>query len=235
MLKKFSIRLALSTVGKLLRDLGLSCQKPLHRAWEQNPGLVQEWLDKEFPKIRAEAKEAKATVYFGDEAGMRSDFHAGTTWGAKGETPVVRSTGKRHSLNMISAISPRGDLRFMVVKGGVGAKVFIRFLKRLIKNSTRPIFLILDRHPAHVAKMTQQFVATVKKRLKLFFLPPYSPELNPDEYVWNNLKNTLGRKITTHAEEMKARVISHLRALQKNPEKVKSFFKSPTTRYAMAA
>lgn len=234
-LKKYGVRLALSTVGRILRDLGLSCQRPLYRAFEQNPGLVQAWLDEEFPKIREEAKRLKAQVFFGDEAGLRSDFHAGTTWGKKGETPVVTSTGKRHSLNMISAISPRGDLRFMVVKGCVGAKVFIGFLKRLIQGATRPVFLILDRHPAHVAKLTRAFVESTKGKLRIFFLPPYSPELNPDEYVWNNLKATVGRKMTTHAEEMKSRVISHLRSLQKNPEKVRSFFRAPTTSYAMAA
>jgi transposase len=234
-LKKYGVRLALSTVGRVLRDLGLTCQRPLHRAFEQNPSLVQTWLDQEFPKIRAEAKMLKAQIFFGDEAGLRSDFHAGTTWGEKGKTPVVVSTGRRHSLNMISAISPRGDLRFMVVKGGIGAKVFIGFLKRLLQGSDRPIFLVLDRHPAHVAKMTKAFVASTKGRLRVFFLPPYSPELNPDEYVWNNLKANVGRKMTTHAEEMKSRVVSHLRSLQKNPEKVRSFFRSPTTSYAMAA
>lgn len=220
-LKRYAVRLALSTVGKVLRDLGLTCQRPLYRAFEQNPSLVQAWLEHEFPKIQKEAKRLKAQVFFGDEAGLRSDFHAGTTWGKKGETPVVVSTGKRHSLNMISETSPRGDLRFMVVRGGVGAKIFIGFLKQLLQGAKKPIFLILDRHPAHVAKMTKAFVASTNGKLHIFFLPPYSPELNPDEYVWNNLKANVGRKMATHAEEMKGRVISHLR--------------SPTTSYAMAA
>ena len=170
-------------VGRLLSQLGLSCQKPLWRAYQQDGSRVEPWMKQEFPRIRALAKKEKAQVYFEDESGVRSDFHAGSTWALRGKTPVVRVTGQRFSLNMISAISPRGELRFMVVKGGVGAKVFIGFLKRLVHGARRPLFLIVDGHPAHRAKLVKAYVESLEGRLRLFFLPPYSPKLNPDELV----------------------------------------------------
>ena len=150
---------------------------------------MQQWLKHEYPRIRAAAKREKAEIYFEDESGVRSDFHSGKTWAITGETPIVRVTGQRFSLNMISAISPRGALRFMVVKGGVGAKVFIGFLKRLMHGQRRPVYLILDGHPSHRAKAVKAHVESLGGRLKLFFLPPYSPELNPDELVWNDVTN----------------------------------------------
>ena len=182
-------RLSLVSVGRLLAQLGLTCQKPLWRAYQQDGSRVEQWLKQEFPRIRALAKKEKAQVFFEDESGLRSDFHAGSTWAERGKTPVVRVTGQRFSLNMISAISPRGELRFMVVKGGVGAKIFITFLKRLVHGQRRPLFLIVDGHPAHRAKLVKQYVESLGGKLRLFFLPPYSPELNPDELVWNDVKN----------------------------------------------
>ena len=128
-------------------------------------------------------------IFFGDEAGVRSGHHAGTTWAVKGRTPVVSSTGARFSLNLISAVSAQGEFRFMTVKGRVGATQFIEFIKRLLHNVPRMVFLIVDGHPAHKAKTVKRFAESQKDRFRLFFLPPYSPELNPDERVWNDLKN----------------------------------------------
>jgi transposase len=130
--RKYGVKLSLASVGRLLSQLGLSCQRPLTRAFQQNPGLVKAWLETEFPKIRFQAKRAGAEIFFADESGVRSDFHSGTTWGIRGKTPVVRATGQRFHLNMISAISPRGELRFMMTRKSVGAQVFIDFLKRLL-------------------------------------------------------------------------------------------------------
>jgi transposase len=227
------VRLSLVSVGRLLAQLGLSCQKPLWRAYQQDRSRVEQWLKREYPAIRALAKRENAQIFFEDESGVRSDFHSGSTWAVKGQTPVVRVTGQRFSLNMISAISARGELRFMVVKGGVGAAVFIRFLKRLIQGTKRPIFLIVDGHPAHRAKAVTQYVSTVTQRLKLFFLPAYSPELNPDEQVWNDVKNNaVGRSRLENPEDLRRTVIGRLRFLQKSPERVRSFFQMPETRYA---
>lgn len=194
----FNIKLSRASVGRLLNQLGLSVQRPLWRAYQQDPAAIDQWLKDEFPAIQAEAKKLKAQIFFGDEAGVRSDFHSGTTWGIRGKTPIVSSTGARFSLNMISAVNRLGQLRFMVTKKSVGAKVLIEFLKRLIHGSKRKIFLIVDRHPAHRAKLVKEYLDTVSDRLRMYYLPPYAPELNPDEYVWNDLKNNaIGRMSIT--------------------------------------
>lgn len=230
---KFGIEVSRSSVSRLLNQLGLSVQRPLWRAYQQDPEKVEKWLKEEYPKIAASAKRRKAHIFFGDEAGIRSDFHSGTTWGIRGKTPIVSTTGARFGLNMISALSPKGQLRFMVTKGRVGAKVFLEFIKRLLRDIKGVIFLIVDGHPAHKALLVKKFVESVKDRFQLFFLPPYSPELNPDEWVWNNLKNNgLGRKAITTPTQLKKEAVSHMRHLQKSPLLVQSFFQAPTTKYA---
>jgi transposase len=231
--QRFSVTLSLVSVGRLLAQLGLSCQRPLFRAYQQDRSLVERWLKEEYPKIRARAKRENAEIFFEDESGVRSDFHSGTTWAPKGQTPVVRATGQRFSLNMISAISARGELRFMVVRGGVGAGVFITFLKRLVHGQSRPIYLIVDGHPSHRAKKVKSYVESLQGKLRLFFLPPYSPELNPDELVWNDVKNNgVSRTLVHGPENLLRAVVSRLRYLQKTPEHVRSFFRHPETRYA---
>jgi transposase len=227
------IVLSRASVCRLLGQLGLSAQRPLWRAYQQDPAVVQQWLSAEFPGIKMRAKACGAEIWFGDEAGVRSDAHAGTTWAPRGKTPIVSTTGARFGINLISAVSRQGDFRFMGVKGRVNADVFIEFLQRLMKGMTRPIFLIVDGHPTHKAAKVRRFLETVCDRLELFFLPPYSPELNPDEHVWNDLKNNgIGRQVITGPEQMRDEVIGHLRSLQKSPDLVRSFFQAPTTAYA---
>ena len=229
----FDINLSKASVCRLLKQLGLSAQRPLWRAYQQAPEQVEQWMESEFPAIRARAKQEKADIWFADEAGVRSDAHAGTTWAPRGKTPVVSSTGARFGMNVISAVNPQGNFRFMCVKGNVNAGVFIDFLKRMISTTERKVFLIVDGHPSHKAKKVSRFVESVADQLELFFLPPYSPELNPDELVWNDLKNnSLGRKSITSLEELKREVISYLRFIQKTPERVMSYFRAPTTSYA---
>lgn len=231
--QKFGVKLSKASVCRLLNQLGLTPQRPVWRAYQQRPEEVQKWLDEEYPRIRRLANEMKATIFFGDEAGVRSDHHAGTTWGVKGKTPVVSSTGARFGFNLISVVSAQGEFRFMIVKGAIGAKVFIEFLKRLIHNADRMIFLIVDGHPAHKAKSVAKFVESMNDRLRLFFLPPYSPELNPDERVWNDLKNNgLGRRRIDSPKELHAAAVSHLRSIQKSPQRVRSYFQNETTKYA---
>jgi transposase len=231
--KRLGVKLSKASVCRLLNQLGLSAQRPLWRAYQQSPERVERWMNDEFPSIRSMAKREKAEIWFADEAGIRSDSHAGTTWSPKGKTPIVSSTGARFGLNAISAVNPQGRFRFMCVDGRVNAGVFIDFLKRMIGSTERKVFLIVDGHPSHKAKKVRDFVESVSDRLKLFFLPPYSPELNPDEFVWNDLKNnSLGRKAIKGVGQLKREVISYLRFIQKTPERVRSYFMAPTTTYA---
>lgn len=231
--RQFGIRLSKASVCRLLNQLALSPQKPLWRAFQQDPARVEKWVKEEYPKIRALAREQKADIFFGDEAGVRSDFHSGKTWAVRGKTPVVGTTGARFGCNMISAISPKGAMRFMLVKGRVTANVFVDFLKRLMHNWPRSIFLIIDGHPVHKSVAVSKFVTSTEGRLQLFYLPPYSPELNPDEQVWNHLKNRgVSRQPVTGPDQLKRLIISHLRRVQKLPSLVRSFFNVPETVYA---
>ena len=232
--RKYGIRLSRNSVGRLLAQLGITPQKPLYKAMERDETLVQKWLKTEYPKIKQQAKMQGADIYFGDAAHIRSDHHAGRTWGKKGETPVVVTTGARHAMSLISAITAKGRMRFMVKPtGGVNADVFIEFLKRLLAGETRRIFLIVDRGPAHRAKKTKAFVETLGGRLKLFFLPAYSPDRNPDELVWKHLKaDTVGRMVVTGKADFKSKVVSSMRRLQNNPGKIRAFFQKPSLRYA---
>ena len=229
--REFGKKLAVSSTHRIMKLLGFSAQKPLYQAWQQDAALVRQWEGELYPAIRKEAKAVGARIYFADEAGLRSDYHTGTTWGKKGETPVLQKTGRRFSVNMISAVSPKGEFRFMVHEGSVTAKVFKEFLKRLLIGTDQPVFVIVDGHPIHKSKLVKQFVDQQQGQLKLFFLPPYSPHLNPDETVWAHVKRDVSKQLVENKEEMKQLAIGALRRIQKLPELVKSFFRQPECRY----
>lgn len=230
---KLGIKLSTASVWRLMKQLGLTCQRPLFRAYQQDKKAVDNWLRFTYPKIRVLAKKAKADIYFGDEAGIRSDFHAGTTWAPKGETPTVISNGQRFGLNIISAVSSRGEMRFMIVDGTIKTQEFIAFLSRLLVGAKRKIFLIVDGHPAHRSKRVKEYVVSTNGKLGLFYLPGYSPELNPDEFVWNDLKNqVIGRKFVSNKDDLKSMILGGMRSMQKNPKKIKSYFHAKHTKYA---
>ena len=215
------------------RCLSLLAQKPLYHALERDEALMQH--NGSSGNTRgSNARREKADIYFGDAAHMRSDHHAGRTWGKKGETPVVLSSGARYSMSLISAVTSRGHMRFMIrEEGGVNAEVFIEFLRRLMIGSKNSIFLIVDRGPAHIAKKTKAFVASLGGRLRLFYLPPYSPDRNPDELVWKHLKaDTVGRASIVSFGDFKYKVRSSMLCLQRSPAKIRAFFQKPSLRYA---
>jgi transposase len=233
--REFAVSLSAVSVGRVLRTLGLSPQRPLWRAWQADPEAVQRWKDEDFPAIRAAARAAGATVYFADEAGIRSDYHAGTTWAPVGATPVVKATGARHGLNMISAVTAQGLLRFATFAGAFTATVFIEFCKDLLADTDGPVYLVVDGHPAHRAKAVKEFLASTGGRLKLFVLPAYSPQLNPDEWVWKNVKHDrVGRATPSTAEQFRAHVVAALQRLQAMPHLVRAFFADNDLRYITA-
>lgn len=231
--KKFGIYLSLWTIGRYLKGWGFTPQKPVRRAFEQNPKKIKRWLKNEYPAIRKEARREKAEIHWGDEMGLRSDHAVGRSYGLRGRTPVIPGTGQRFGCNMISSITNRGKLRFMVFQNRFTAIVFLMFLKRLVRQMKRKVFLIVDRHPAHRAKKVQKWLTTHAKQIKLFYLPPYSPELNPDEMLNNDVKsNAVGRRRPHTHEEMIQNVRRHLYTCQRKPELVKNYFQEEHVRYA---
>jgi transposase len=233
--REFSVVLSLSSVGRLLRSLGLSPQRPLFRAYQQDPEAVEAWKNEQYPQIRTQAGEEGAEIFFCDEASVRSDFHSGTTWAPVGQTPVIKTTGARFSVNLVSAVTPKGKLRFSVVEGTLTAPKFIEFCRRLCHDVKGPVFLIVDGHPVHRSKAVKSFVASTEGKLRLFYLPSYSPELNPDEWVWKNVNHDrVGRIGVAGPDDLKAKAFAALRRLQRYPELVIGFFRDPDLSYICA-
>ena len=230
---RYGIELSRWQVGRYLKSWGYTPQKPIRKAFEQKPENVKRWLEEEFPAIKQRASKEKAVIYFGDETGMRSDHQAGRSYAPKGKTPVVRSTGKRFSLNMISALSNRGYLQFMIIDGSFNGEVFQTFLQRMIRYSKQKIFFITDGHPAHKTKKLNEWLETSKARIEVFFLPPYSPELNPQEYVNQDVKtNVIGKKRPINKEQMKHNVENFMNKKKKNRKQVQKYFRERHVLYA---
>lgn len=231
--RKFGLRVSVWTVGRYLRGWGFTPQKPLRRAYERDPEAVRRWLQRRYPAIRAWSHREKATIFWGDETGMRSDHQAGRSWGRRGQTPVVPGTGKRFRCNMVSAITNRGRMAFMVFDRRFTSAVFVTFLRRLIRHARRKVFLIVDGHSVHSSSPVKRWVARRRSQIRLFFLPGYSPELNPDELLNHDVKaNAVGRKRPRDQAELLRNVRRHLRSTQRKPDKVQNFFRHPNTRYA---
>ena len=230
--QRYGITLSVKQVGRYLKLWGYTPQKPIRKAFEQKPEQVKQWLDKEFPVIKKQASKEKGIVYFGDETGMRSDHQAGRSYAPKGQTPVIKSTGQRFSLNMISAISNKGHLQFMIIDRFNG-DVFIEFLKRLVRYSKQKIFFITDGHPAHKTKKLQAWLEDNKKRIEVFFIPPYSPELNPQEYLNQDVKtNVIGKKRPVNKNQMRANVEDFMNKRKNNRMQVQKYFHVSHVRYA---
>lgn len=231
--ERYHIALSRWQVGRYLKAWGYTPQKPISKAFEQKPEKVKEWLNKEFPAIKKKAKKENAIVYFGDETGMRSDHQAGRSYAPAGQTPIIKKTGQRFSLNMISAISNRGHLQFMIIDGRFNSEVFETFLKQMIKYSRQKIFFITDGHPAHKTKKLNEWLAKNKKKIEVFFLPPYSPELNPQEYVNQDLKtNVIGKQRPINKAQMLNNVEYFMRNRKNDKKQVQKYFHVKHVRYA---
>ena len=233
--ERFGLSLSLWTVGRHLRRWGFTPQKPVRRAWERDDAAVQLWLKAEYPRIRRQAKAAGAEIHWGDEMGLRSDHQAGRSYSPKGQTPVIAGTGRRFGCNVISTVTNRGTLRFMVFKHRFTTAVFIEFLGRLVRGALGKVFLIVDGHPVHKSAATRRWLNREENRekIRLFVLPAYSPELNPDEFLNNDVKqNSVGRRRARDQQDLLADVRGYLQSTQKRPDIVRNYFQAPSVRYA---
>jgi transposase len=231
--QRFGIRLSIWTVGRYLARWGFTPQKPVRRAYEQNPEAVQRWLEKDYPMLKKQAKKEKALIYWGDEMGLRSDHAVGRSYGRCGQTPIIPGTGQRFGCNMISAINNKGHLNFMVFKSHFDAVVFLGFLKRMVRQIKRKVFLIIDGHPLHHATKIKNWIQEHTDQIRLFFLPGYSPELNPDEMLNQDVKsNAVGRRRAKNQQELVANTRSYLRSRQRQPHIVKKYFQEEHIKYA---
>lgn len=232
-------KISVWTAGRYLKRWGMTPQRPTRRAYERDPAAVAAWLKEQYPAIKARAREENALILWGDEMGLRSDDPVGRSYAPRGRTPVVPAAGNRFGCNMISAISNLGRLWFMVFKSRLNARVFAGFLARLLRAvKRRKLFLIVDSHPAHKAAKVRRWLdakpAERATRLELFFLPGYSPELNPDECLNQDTKQAMKKHRPRDQREMMSHVRSHLHRRKKQPQVVRRFFEEEHVRYAAA-
>jgi transposase len=232
--RKFKTKLGVTTVGRLLAELRITPQKPLRRAYERDPVAVEKWKTDDYPKLKKRAKRRGADIFFLDEAGIRSDAPLQRTWGAKGHTPIVKTSGQRQAVSAISAVTARGAFWYSVYTGRVNAARFVEFLKAFMRTRRRRVFLVVDGLPAHKARLVAAYVQSLKGKLELHFLPGYAPDLNPDEFVWNHLRHHgTTKKPLMKNESLRRRVEHNLAAIQNSPQLVQSFFYAPSVSYTM--
>ncbi len=219
--------------GRWLRAQGFTPQRPSRRAYERDPAAVERWLAEEYPRVEAEARAEGAEVHWLDEAGLRSDCQAGRGYAPRGQTPVQPVPGKRFGVNYIATVTNLGVLRFMVFGGRFTQKVLLLFLGRLLAGRPGRVYVVLDGHPSHRAKKVQAWVAERAGRIRLVFLPPYSPELNPAEYLNNDVKGNAQRAGRARDKgQLASKVRGYLRATQQAAAVVRSYFKAKHVRYA---
>jgi transposase len=230
---KYGVELGLTAVGRLLASLDITPQKPLRRAYERDPVAVDLWVKQTYPELKRRAKRQGARIFFQDEAGFQSDAPLGRTYGLKGKTPVVKTSGQRQSLNAISAVNARGEFWAATYTSKLNAELFVVFLDGFMACQADKVFLVVDGHPAHKAKLVKKYVQSLKGRLELHFLPPYAPDLNPDEFVWSYMKtNGVSKKPLKQNESLKQRIEEDLNSVRNNRKLVRSFFCADSVVYA---
>lgn len=233
--REFGVVLALTTMGDYLRKWGFSPQKPKKRAYEQCPAKVQKWLDQEYPTIKQRAKEENAEIHWGDETGVKNNCNHGRSYAPKGKTPVKSSMSKRFSVNMISTVTNQGKVQFMIYSDTMNADKLIEFMQQLIKGAERKIFLILDNLRVHHSKVVKAWLSKpeIAEKMEVFFLPSYSPERNPDEYLNCDLKQGISNKKAPKTKEtLQQNVQQHMQMLAHDPQRVVKYFKHPDIKYA---
>lgn len=231
--RKFGKDLGLSTMQLYLKRWGFSAQKPLVRATQRDPHKIAAWLAEDYPAIAARAKRERAMVYWGDETGICNQDQTGRGYAPRGQTPILAQTGYKFSVSMIGAVNNRGLMRFKLYKGALTVAIFIDFMRRLIKDAEQKIFLIVDNLRVHHAKAVSEWLAQHKDAIEIFYLPAYAPEHNPDEYLNNDLKQTIKNKPRAKTpDDLAATASSILKSIQKRPRRVKSYFNTRHVRYA---
>ena len=231
--QKFSLEMPIRTVGEYLKRWGFTAQKPIKKAYEQKPEAVQKWLEEEYPAIQAKAKQENAEIYWGDETGIQNDAYLVKGFAPKGNTPVINLNVNKSRINMVSAISNQGQVRFMLYEDTMTAERLIQFMTRLVKDANRKVFLILDNLRVHHSNKVKNWLEKNKKKIEVFYLPTYSPELNPDEYLNGDLKRRVHSGILARSvNDLKNKTRSFMKTLQKRPQHVKNYFKHPKVSYA---
>ena len=230
---RFGVRLSVRAVGEYLARWGYTPQKAARRAYERDDAVVKLWLQREYPKIVARAKREKAEICWGDETGVRSDESRHRGYAPCGQTPIIKIPARRKSLSLIAAVTNQGKVRFMIYAGGITPRRLILFMRRLTKDARRKVFLILDNLNTHKAKPVKDWLTANAKRIEVFYLPPYSPELNPSEYFNGDLKGAIQRSIPPRDQsELKRTILGHSRRIQKSPDRVRKYFEHELIRYA---
>lgn len=231
--KLYGVDIPLRTISDYLKRWGFTPQKPVRRAYEQNPKKLRKWLRQEYPDLASRAKREGAEIHWGDETGINNEAYHARGFAPKGKTPAICLTARRSSINMISSITNQGKVRFMLYRQNMNSKVFLKFLSRLIKDVERKIFLILDNHKVHHSKIVTKWLQEHRGHIEVFFLPPYSPEYNPDEYLNGDLKTRIRSGLPARGiDDLKKKTRSFMRTLQKRPQHVRNYFKHPMVRYA---
>lgn len=231
--KGFGLRVTEATIGNHLRKMGITVQIPEYKYQNQDAEQVDRFLHDTFPRIRRLAEKMEADIGFEDESGVDLRDHQGRTWGQRGQTPIVRVSSNRGRFNILSIVTSSGIMRFSIEKKNINGERFTDYLRQILKGRGRPLILIMDRASFHMSKPVIEFVRSHRKKIRVYFFPKSSPELNPDEQVWNEIKNNrIRRQNIKTEEELKAKIYSACYSLQKNIKRIKSFFKIPSTRYA---
>lgn len=225
--------LAINTMGDYLRKWGFTPQKPIKKAYEQSDVKVKQWLEEEYPAIEKRSKVEGAEIHWGDETGVKNQCNHGRSYAPKGRTPVKQSMAKRFAINMISSITNQGKVQFLIYSDKMNADKFIEFMEQLIKTSTKKIFFIVDNLRVHHSKIVKEWVFEHRSQIEIFYLPSYSPERNPDEYLNCDLKQGLSNKKSPKTKEtLEQNVKNHMDMLAEKPERIKAYFKHKNIQYA---